>query len=174
MTTFSAIANSEIAVGAPVTNSLMTKNRDNPLAIQENDPSAPDVQYAVSAGSASSATTAGSASSATTAGSISGQGALATRNTVANGHIDNSAVNSVKINKAVGTTSIFSVAANSTLLIPAGFYFFYTNTFIDLLVSAVPVGNFTNGKFVWSDGASFSLYENDGVGTQNISYKKLA
>ncbi len=50
MTTYTAIANSEIAVGAPVTNNLMTKMRDNPLAIQENDASAPTVAYATTAG----------------------------------------------------------------------------------------------------------------------------
>lgn len=54
MTTYSAIANSEIAVGAPLTNSLMTKVRDNPLAIQENDASAPTVAYATLAGTVSS------------------------------------------------------------------------------------------------------------------------
>ena len=50
MTTYSAIANSEIAVGAPITNSLMTKIRDNPLAIQENDASAPTIAYAATIG----------------------------------------------------------------------------------------------------------------------------
>jgi len=50
MTAYSAIANSEIAVGAPLTNSLMTKVRDNPLAIQENDATAPEVAYATTAG----------------------------------------------------------------------------------------------------------------------------
>ena len=51
MTAYSAIANSEIAVGAPITNSLMTKNRDNPLAIQENDATAPTIAFATEAGS---------------------------------------------------------------------------------------------------------------------------
>ncbi len=40
MSTYSAIANSEIAVNAPVTNALMTKIRDNPLAIQQGDATA--------------------------------------------------------------------------------------------------------------------------------------
>ena len=53
MTAYSAIANSEIAVGAPITNTLMTKVRDNPLAIQEDDATAPNVAFAVLAGSVS-------------------------------------------------------------------------------------------------------------------------
>ncbi len=66
MTTYSAIANSEIAVGAPITNSLMTKVRDNPLAIQENDATAPTVALATN---------------------ITSQGALATLNTVSGSEI---------------------------------------------------------------------------------------
>jgi len=57
MTAYSAIANSEIAVGAPLTNSLMTKVRDNPLAIQENDVTAPTIAYATLAGTANAAAT---------------------------------------------------------------------------------------------------------------------
>ena len=53
MSTYSAVANSEIAVGAPLTNSLKTKERDNLLAIQENDASAPTIAYATLAGSVS-------------------------------------------------------------------------------------------------------------------------
>lgn len=70
MTTYSAIANSEIAVGAPITNSLMTKVRDNPLAIQEDDASAPTIAYA------------------TEAGTITSQGTLATLNSVSEAVID--------------------------------------------------------------------------------------
>lgn len=40
MTTYSAILNSEIDPDSPITTGLMTKYRDNPLAIQEGDASA--------------------------------------------------------------------------------------------------------------------------------------
>lgn len=79
MTTYSAIANSEIAVGAPITNSLMTKVRDNPLAIQEHDGTAPTIAYA------------------TAAGTIAGQGDLATKDTVSTTEIDNLAVTQQKL-----------------------------------------------------------------------------
>ena len=46
MTTYSAVANTEIAVGAPITNSLMTKLRDNPIAITEGATGAPLIQLA--------------------------------------------------------------------------------------------------------------------------------
>jgi len=54
MSTYSAVANSEIAVGAPITNNLKTKERDNLLAIQENDATAPTIAYATLAGTVSS------------------------------------------------------------------------------------------------------------------------
>lgn len=40
MTAYRDIPNSEVAVGAPITNTLMTALRDNPLGIQEGDVSA--------------------------------------------------------------------------------------------------------------------------------------
>lgn len=43
MTTYSAIADSDIDPESPITTGLMTKLRDNPLAIQQNDATAPDV-----------------------------------------------------------------------------------------------------------------------------------
>lgn len=46
MTTYAAISNSEIAVGAPITNTLMTKLRDNHLAQGEGDATAPDIAWA--------------------------------------------------------------------------------------------------------------------------------
>ena len=53
MSTYSAVANSEISVGAPITNNLKTKERDNLLAIQENDASAPTIAFATEAGTVS-------------------------------------------------------------------------------------------------------------------------
>lgn len=49
MTTFSVVANSEIAVGAPITNSLMTKLRDNLHAIIEGDATASSYRIAEAA-----------------------------------------------------------------------------------------------------------------------------
>jgi len=43
MTTYVAIADGEIQVDKPVTQILLTKIRDNPLAIQEGDASAPKI-----------------------------------------------------------------------------------------------------------------------------------
>jgi hypothetical protein len=44
MTSYSPIANSEIDTESPITESLMVRVRDNPLAIQEGDPTAPRIQ----------------------------------------------------------------------------------------------------------------------------------
>lgn len=95
MTTYSAIANSEIAVGAPITNSLKTKERDNLLAIQENDASAPTIVYA------------------TTAGTITSQGDLATLDTVSQTEIDANSVGQSEIKTTYQTVS-HSAAASST------------------------------------------------------------
>jgi len=46
MTTFTAIPNSDIDPDSPITTALMTLLRDNPLAIQEGDATAPDVAMA--------------------------------------------------------------------------------------------------------------------------------
>ena len=43
MTTYTSISGPEVAAGAALTTSLMTALRDNPLAIQEGDPSAPKI-----------------------------------------------------------------------------------------------------------------------------------
>lgn len=44
MTTYTAIANTEVDAESPVTEELVTRLRDNPLAIAEGDSSAPKVQ----------------------------------------------------------------------------------------------------------------------------------
>ena len=105
MTAYSAIANSEIAVGAPLTNSLMTKVRDNPLAIQENDASAPIVAFATAS---------------TSAGSITSQGALATLNSVAAAQIDADAVGQSEIAaNAVGQSEIKTTYQEVSAIIPS-------------------------------------------------------
>jgi len=43
MTTYTAIANSEIDAESPITTGLMTKLRDNLLAVQEGDATAPNI-----------------------------------------------------------------------------------------------------------------------------------
>ena len=44
MTSYSPIGNAEVDTESPVTESLMVRMRDNPLAIQEGDPTAPKIQ----------------------------------------------------------------------------------------------------------------------------------
>ena len=46
MTTYTTVPNSDIDQDSPVTVALTTALRDNPLAIQEGDASAPKIQYA--------------------------------------------------------------------------------------------------------------------------------
>jgi hypothetical protein len=74
MTIYSAIADSDVDPESPGTTNLFTRLRDNPLAIQEDDATAPDNAYA------------------TLAGTITSQGALATLNTVSASEIDAGAV----------------------------------------------------------------------------------
>ena len=45
MTTYNTISNASVAVDAPITTSLMTALRDNPLAIQERDATAPQIVF---------------------------------------------------------------------------------------------------------------------------------
>ena len=101
MTTYSAITNSEIAVGAPVTNNLKTKERDNLLAIQENDASAPTIAYATAAGSA---------------GTITSQGALAILDAAGQG----------ELNTASGIVSTTTTAIR--LVLPGGSFGMYPRT----------------------------------------------
>lgn len=44
MASYSPIGNGEVDPESPITSSLMVRLRDNPLAIQEGDPSAPKIQ----------------------------------------------------------------------------------------------------------------------------------
>ena len=43
MTTYTTIADTEVDVDSPITQSLMERLRDNPLSIQERDNSAPQI-----------------------------------------------------------------------------------------------------------------------------------
>ena len=52
MTTYTAIADTDIDVGSPITTGLMTKLRDNPIAITEGSSGAPNIQTAAIANSA--------------------------------------------------------------------------------------------------------------------------
>ena len=105
MTTYSAITNSEIAVGAPVTNNLKTKERDNLLAIQENDASAPTIAFATEAGTAGTAST------------ITSQGDLATLDTVSQTEIDAAAVGQAELKTSTVENSLLKIGAvtDSTL-----------------------------------------------------------
>jgi hypothetical protein len=74
MTTYTAIGPSDLDPEKPLTTTIAKRLRDNPLAIQENDASAPDVAYA------------------TVAATITSQGALATLDSVSASEIDAGAV----------------------------------------------------------------------------------
>jgi hypothetical protein len=55
MTDYNVIADTDVDAESPVNVSLLTRLRDNVLAIQENDASAPTVAFATAAGSSTSA-----------------------------------------------------------------------------------------------------------------------
>ena len=131
MTTYSAITNSEIAVGAPVTNNLKTKERDNLLAIQENDASAPTIAFS------------------TSAGTIASQGDLATLNSVAAAQIDANAVGQSEIaNNAVGQGELITATVEVSGADSGGGTFFqYAETTTDYtLGAAVKVGGVTGNN----------------------------
>jgi len=146
MTAYSAIANSEIAVGAPLTNSLMTKNRDNPLAIQENDATAPTIAFATSA------------TSATTAGTITGQ-------------IDPSS----QLNDTITTEGSQSIVALATWTPPQGIYNMVTsnsneavNKFSIYTASAWRNSGDNGTGMMIFDGANMRIY--NGGGTTYTTY----
>ncbi len=157
MTTFSGIANSEIAVGAPITNSLMTKNRDNPLAIQENDVSAPTNAYA------------------TLAATITSQGALATLDSVASAQIDADSVGRSEL-KTTTVSLSGSLPTNSHVGITLDAYAFFP--MIHNGGAADPAGVFLTGHA--TDGASadnprFTFYNGDldDTGTYDVDYRYI-
>ena len=131
----------------------MTKNRDNPLAIQENDASAPTIAYATTAGST------------TIAGSITGQGALATLNTVSSSEIDADSVGASELNTAVGSSGSITINSSSYTL-GAG----WTNlvktigsgdSALELYVNGAwrrASANFIEGS-LWSDGTNMRITE---------------
>ena len=134
----------------------MTKNRDNPLAIQENDASAPTIAYA---------TTAGSATTATTAGSITSQGALATLNSVSSGEIDADSVGASELKTAIGGAGSTTIASSSYTL-PAGWTNVVKtagtgNSYLELYVDGAwrtSTDEFAGGT-IWSDGTNMRITE---------------
>jgi len=159
MTAYSAIANSEIAVGAPLTNSLMTKNRDNPLAIQENDASAPTIAYATTAGSA------------TTAGTITGQGALATLNSVTAEQINDDAVRMSEIYTTIGSYAAPNISPSSIWSAPEdGIFFLKTTTASILLYEMFFNGVWTStGRYVSNSNTNHFLIISGSTRIRNTS-----
>lgn len=168
MSTYSAIANSEIAVGAPITNSLKTKERDNLLAVQENDASAPTIAYATSAGNAAT---------------ITSQGALATLNSVAAGQIDANSVGTSELKTAVGSTGSQTLISSGSSWTPsAGFYNVVQDTTggviaFEILVSSswrrIPSSlDYPVAGLYWCDGTNMRFTEVDGTNA-TIYYQKL-
>ena len=171
MTTYSAVANSEIAVGAPITNSLKTKERDNLLAIQENDASAPTIAYA------------------TSSGTIASQGNLATLNTVTATEIDAGAVDSSEIATdavghdelatAVGTDGTQTITASATWTPAAGFY-----NITQTAGASLGLEIFANSAWrtpskeginalVWFDGTNMRIKEFGTVSPGTLYWQKL-
>lgn len=106
MTSYTAIAGTDIDVDSPVTTQLMTLLRDNPIAITEGSSGAPNIQ------------TAAIAANAVTAAKI-GSGA------VGNTQLAGSAVTAAKLSSALfqtGTSGSFSGSGTATLTatIPTG------------------------------------------------------
>ena len=155
MTAYSAIANSEIAVGAPITNSLMTKVRDNPLAIQENDATAPTVALATN---------------------ITSQGALATLNSVDSAQIDTDAVGHDELDTAIGSTGTQNVATSATWTPSAGWYnFLITTTGTGVIYTRLSTNLcrfFFNSALFYCDGSNMQFREN-GTSAANIFWQKL-
>jgi len=151
MTTYSTIADSEIDPESPGTTTLFGKLRNNPLAIQENDASAPTVAYA------------------TSAGTITSQGALATLNSVNHSEI------------SFGSTASSTVVlASGTPVIPEGFYWVREITTGDVSVEVrvnvdwLTVANtITAPYFVYSDGVNMR-YNNNGIVSRTVYWIRLA
>jgi hypothetical protein len=195
MTTYTAIPDSDIDPESPGTTTVFVRLRNNPLAIQENDPSAPDVVYAISAGTsaacsgnsatATNATTAaacsGNSATATTAGTISGQGALATLNSVVSSVFNTSDVFSTVetvTNKEVSGSAVAVLSGAGLYYVAGGSSMTHSMTvqaayqgswtaIATLDVSHVPV-------LFWYDGGANTRILNDGTGSTYISYFKLA
>ena len=110
MTTYTAIADSDVDPESPGTTTLFTRLRDNPLAIQENNASAPNVAYAVAAGNSQT---------------IQNQGALATENSVDQALIDANAVGISELKASSGVVSGAGTAPVDVTL-PGGQYGFYS------------------------------------------------
>jgi hypothetical protein len=88
MTTYAAIPDSDIDPESPGTTTLFTRLRDNTLAIQQNDASAPDIAYS------------------TVAGTVTSQGALATLNTVAQAQINANSVGQSELKYTTASQSV--------------------------------------------------------------------
>jgi hypothetical protein len=109
MADYEIIEDEELGSGKPGTVSIFTRLRDNLTAVQENDPSAPNVAYAVAAGNSQT---------------IQNQGALATENSVDQALID---ANAVGISELKASSGVVSGAGTgpADVTLPGGQYGFY-------------------------------------------------
>jgi len=149
MTAYSTIADSEIDPESPGTTTLFGKLRNNPLAIQENDATAPEVVYA------------------TTAGTVTGQGALAILSSVSHSEISFGS-----------TTGSFSASTGATV-IPEGFHWLYHATSgatlavqVNVTGTFITVGTIDSPVFCYSDGANMRINNSSGS-SRTISYRRL-
>lgn len=125
---YSAIPDSEIQVGAPLTNNLLVKIRDNPIGIANGDSGAPNVQ---SAGISNGAVTnAKLGTDSVTADKIAANAVGASEISsaaVGQGEIAPNAVGQSEIKEASGQVSTTS-ASFVRLTLPGGAYGFYPRT----------------------------------------------
>lgn len=162
MSTYTSVPSADRDPESPVTPELIDALYFNPLAIQENDASAPDVQYSV------------------VAGTITSQGALATLNTVPVGKIDTDAVVADDINFA-STESSSSVTGLGFTVIPAGIYIWWETT-AEIRVEAnlntgwkavTTAGAGGNGGIVYSDGVNMRWHQTTGS-TRTVYWRRIA
>jgi hypothetical protein len=133
MTTYTTISDSDLDPEKPLTTTIAKRLRDNPLAIQEDDSSAPNVAFA------------------TVAGTITSQGALAT--------LDEVGIS--ELNTAVGTVSHNGTAPGNETL-PGGEYGFYPKIKINnasyeafsRIASGITSTSFLTNITLYSDNSS--------------------
>lgn len=184
MTTYTTIAGSEIDVDSPITESLFTRLRDNPIAISEGSSGAPQIQTAAIATSAvteaklatDSVTAAKLATDSVTADKIAADAVTASEiaaNAVGSSEIANGAVHQAELDTSTGSVSSSSANfVNFTL--PGGQYGFWPQYKADTVYRRwtiqfrLSVANGSNSSptayttVIGMDGSSDSAYRGTG------------
>lgn len=140
MTAYTAIADSEIDVDSPITESLMTRLRNNPIAITEGSAGAPLIQTA--------AYQPGSVDQAAIGASAVGQGEL--KSTTASGSAGGSANTQHSYSLTGGTYSFWTAGSNSgtnSTEYPSGF----GNGDTGAGVIGVKIGTGAGSRYVYFD-----------------------